>query len=175
MKQGKTVEGLVAGAVLQKPLGTITIDGTTYTIDRPRVATHILVSELISRLPMVRQTDNVEEQVSEALRVARDCRPILGEIAAVLVLGAKHLTEERIIENKRFFGLIKTRKNIVVDLKRELADRLLLELSPEDLKDLIVSCLHNQQLSVFFGVITSLYEVNLLKPTSEVQTIASGH
>ena len=69
-----TIESIVADALLQKPLGSITIDGQKYTIDRPRVATLILVSKLISQIPDI-NTKLVDEadKLAEGLRVAQDC------------------------------------------------------------------------------------------------------
>ncbi len=174
MKGTKTIEQIVADAVMQKPLGTFSFGDREYVIDRPRLATLVEVSALISRIPQVNMNADIENQATEVLRVAKDCR-ILAEIAAVIILGVKHTTEERTIEKRRLFGLIKHKETVKVNLREELADKLLLEMSPRDLADLISATLHNQQLSVFFGVITSLNEVNLLKPTSEVPTIASGH
>lgn len=174
MKKNTTIEGLVSGAVQQSPLGTFTIDGREYTIDRPRVRTLITVSELISRLPEVNVgVETTEKMVMESLRAAKDC-DILGDIAAVLILGAKHLTEEREIVRKALFGLIRYKKTVVIDARKELADKLLLELGCDELKSLITECLVHLQTPSFFALITSLYEVNLLKPTGEVKTTASG-
>lgn len=174
MKQNPTIEELVSGAVQQSPLGTFTIDGREYTVDRPRVRTLIIVSELISRLPGVNAGANsTAEKITEALRVAKDCA-VLGEIAAVLILGAKHLTEERKVTEKALFGLVKREKTVIVDVRKELAEKLLLELSCDELKELIEECLVHLRVPGFFSLITSLYEVNLLKPTGEVKTTQSG-
>lgn len=172
-KNPTTIEQLVSGAVQQSPLGTIIIDGREYSIDRPRVRTLIVVSELISKLPEIRTTSDMTERVTEAIRVAKDCS-ILGEIAAVLVLGAKHLTEERKVVKKALFGLVKREETVVVDVKKELAEKLLLELSSDELKELIEECFVHLRVPSFFSLITSLSEVNLLKPTGEVITTQSG-
>ncbi len=169
-----TIESLVSRAVQQQPLGTIKIEGNSYTIDRPRVRTVIVVSELISRLPGVNTgAADIKTQIMEGLKTAKDSE-VVGEIAAVLILGAKHLTEERIVEKKRLFGLIKTTSKVVVDKKKELADTLLLELGNDELQELITECLSYQKVHRFFGLIASLYEVNLLKPTGEATMTASG-
>lgn len=169
-----TIETLVSDAVLQAPVGTITIDGREYSIDRPRVRTLIVVSEIISRLPaMDVKADSIEKKIIESLRAAKDCS-LLGEIAAVLILGAKNLTEERKIEKRRFFGLFKSVKTVTVDARKELADRLLMELDCESLKELIETCLAQQQIPCFFQLTTSLYGVNLLRPTEVAKTTAFG-
>lgn len=169
-----TIENLVSKAVQQEPLGTIKIGGRAYTIDRPRVRTVIKVSELISTLPGVNtQAKDIMTQIIEGLKAAKDSE-VVGEIAAVLILGAKHLTEERVIEKKRLFGLIRTTTTTVVDRKKELADELLLELGSDELQELITECLSYQKVHHFFGLIASLYEVNLLKPTGEAEMTASG-
>lgn len=175
MKNNKTTtESLASDAVQQKPLGTIRIGDETFTIDRPRVRTVITASALISRLPgMNTGIKDIKSQVMEGLRTAKDSE-VVGEIAAVLILGAKHLTEERVIEKKRLFGLIKTTSTVIVDKKKELADKLLLELGSDELSDLISDCLSYQKVHHFFGLIASLCEVNLLKPTGEAITTASG-
>ena len=170
----KTIESQASDAVQQKPLGTFRIGDDVYTVDRPRVRTIIIVSELISRLPGVNiKVQTSGEQLMEVLRTAKDSEA-LGEIAAVLILGAKHLTEERTIERRQFFGLKKTVRTIVVDKKKELADKLLLELDSDELSDLILEALSYQKTNRFFALIASLYEVNLLKPTVEATTTASG-
>ena len=169
-----TIETIVADALLQKPLGAITIDGQKFTIDRPRVATLILVSKLISQIPKINtKLKDEADKLAEGLRVAQDCH-ILGNIAAALILGAKEITQERIVEKKHLWGLITTRKKVTVNLHQELADKLLMELSNEELFLLVVECLKRQDIPIFFDTITSLYEVNLLKPTSEVTTTAFG-
>ena len=153
MKGAKTIEQIVADAVMQKPLGTFSIGGREYSIDRPRLATLVEVSALISQIPQVNLDANIENQAMEVLRVAKDCR-ILADIAAVIILGVKHTTEERITEKIRRFGPIKIKytETVKVNLRKELADKLLLEMSPRDLADLISATLQNQQLSAFFGV-----------------------
>lgn len=175
MKSKTTIEKLVSDAVQQSPLGTFSIDGREYVIDRPRVRTMIVVSELISQLPEVKQDKDatLADVLEQSLRVAKDCA-ILGDIAAVLILGAKHLTEEREIEKRRLFGLIRRKEKVTVDARRELADKLLLELDGDELKQLIETCLVHLKIPAFFALITSLSEVNLLKPTGEVTTTQSG-
>ena len=169
-----TIESIVADALLQKPLGSITIDGQKYTIDRPRVATLILVSKLISQIPDINsKLVDEADKLAEGLRVAQDC-PVLGDIAAALILGAKQVTQQRQVKKKYLWGLITIHKNVTINLHQELADKLLMELSSDELFMLVVECLKRQDIPIFFDTITSLYEVNLLKPTSEVTTTASG-
>ena len=103
----KTIEQKVADTILQRG-EEITVGGKTYTAAPASTATLILASEAISRLPQtVLDTGKVME---ESLSVAKDCRP-LGEIAAILVLGAKHLTEtvktRREVERRRLWGLVR--------------------------------------------------------------------
>lgn len=64
MKSKTTIEKLVSDAVQQSPLGTFSIDGREYVIDRPRVRTMIVVSELISQLPEVKQDKTPPSRMS---------------------------------------------------------------------------------------------------------------
>lgn len=105
------------------------------------------------------------------LHYARFYRP-LGDIAAVLILGAKNLTEERIEvrEERRLFGLIrhKTETKVVVDKKAELSKLILDNVRPTILFDVVVQRLQDTEIGSFFAITTSLSEANILKPTKEV-------
>lgn len=105
------------------------------------------------------------------LHYARYYRPI-GDIAAVLILGAKNLIEYRtIVQEKRYlFGLIrrKTETTIKVDKKAELAKIILENVSPTTLFNVVVQRLQDMEIGSFFAITTSLSEANILKPTKEV-------
>lgn len=96
----------------------------------------------------------------------------LGDIAAVLILGAKNLTEERVVmqEKRYLFGLIKRRseKKIKVDKRAELAKAILENVRPTVLFNVVVQRLQDMEISSFFAITTSLSEANILKPTKEV-------
>ena len=162
-----TIESRVASAILERNVGNIEIEGITYDIAPPSIATLIVVSEFIASLPIVEKS----EIVNSVLHHARFFRP-LGDIAAVLILGAKNLTEERVVmqEKRYLFGLIKRRseKKIKVDKRAELAKAILENVRPTVLFNVVVQRLQDMEISSFFAITTSLSEANILKPTKEV-------
>lgn len=165
----ETIEGQVAATILQQPT-VIKIGEKTYTVAPPSVATMILVSEHVARLPAIK-LDN-ETLIEDVLRCAKDCRA-LGDIAAILVLGAKGVTQRvtrvRKVRQSRFFGLIKRDVEVsadeVLNRQAELARELLETLDAAELYSLVVQCLNTLRLADFFGLTTFLCEINLTKPT----------
>ena len=166
----KTIEQKVGDAVLQRPK-EININGRHFTVAPPSVSTLILASEAISLLPQV-QLDKAKI-VEEVLFVAKDCR-MLGDIAAILILGAKGLKETVTTKRKYFFGLFARSITETVDRKAELSKWLLEELDTAQLNKLIFELLKDFNLGDFFGTTTFLIEINLLRPTKVVETTASG-
>lgn len=165
----KTIEQKVADAILQKPT-EIQIGEKKYTVAPPSVATLILVSETVSLLPHLKLEDtNVAKEV---LSVAKDCR-MLGDIAAIMILGASNLTETvqkpTIITRRALWGLIKLNhtyvRDVVIDKKKQLAQEIIETLSPSELHALVTRLLSNMELGDFFAVTTFLTEVNLMRPT----------
>lgn len=168
--ESMTIEQRVASAVLEKATDSIEIGGEVYPLGDPCMATLILVSELISTMPVVEKVPK-EQIVYSVLHHAKDFKGI-GELCAVLILGAGHLTEEReIIENKRFLGIFrrKVRKKVVIDKKTALAREINLNLRPSVIFDCIIKRLQDMEVAHFFSIITSLSEANILKPTREVE------
>lgn len=159
----RTIESKVADAILERNVGKIEIDGSVYEIAAPSIATLILVSEIVSQFPIVRED---ADQVTSVLHHAKEFRG-LGDLAAVLILGAKNLTETRTIR-KKFLGLTVHRKRITVDKQAELAKLFLENIRPSVLLEVIVKRLIDLEVGDFFGITTSLTEVNILKPTKEV-------
>ena len=99
------MESEVADAILQEPLEVV-IDGTTYSVPQPTVATLVKVSKYISYLPSINaDTDNV---LLEMLRKAKDCKTV-GKIAAIMVLGAKRVNENRVSQYTRYVVKTKNR------------------------------------------------------------------
>lgn len=96
----------------------------------------------------------------------------LGDIVAVLILGAKGLTETvtRKVVKKRFFGLIKSEKEeiITIDRKAELSKLVLDNIRPSVMLNIIIRRLNDLEIGDFFGITTSLAEANILSPTKEV-------
>ena len=158
-----TLENKTARTVLQQAV-TVEIGDENYDVAPPTIATLILASAAISQLPKIK-LDN-EKIASECLSIAKDCE-VLGEIVAILILGAKGLKESR----RSFFGL----KTIEIDKQADLAKKILCELSPKQLHDLFAKLLTGMDLAFFFATTASLIEINLLRATKEMEeTTASG-
>jgi hypothetical protein len=158
-----TIEKITCDAILQNSI-EITVVGKKYFVAPPSIATLIEASKYISQLPelQVNKNGNI---VMEALSVAKDC-VFLGDIVAILILGKKNLATEK----KLFFGLVKyTRNN-----QKKLAHEILLNLSAEELNDLLAELLNRLKVDFFFSISTFLNEVNMLKKTKMSETTASG-
>lgn len=166
----KTIEQKTTDTILQRAQ-EISIGNEVYQVSPPTTATLILASELIIKLPSIKLDE--DNMITEALYIAKDCR-VLGDIVAVLILGAKNLRTAKTIVKKRLFGLIRETEQIVVDNQAELADKVLNYLSPQQFNQLLNHLLKTMQVSDFFGSTTSLVEINLLRQTREVVTIPSG-
>jgi hypothetical protein len=165
-----TIESKVSKTILQQQ-EEITVGGEIYKVSPPSTATLILASEAISQLPSV-ELDS-ENIVYECLYVAKDCR-VIGDIISIIILGAKNITETKKVVTKRFFGLIRDEKEVTVDNKATLAQKLLEDLGPQELHNLMAKLLKSMQLSDFFGLTASLIEINLLRKTRGAVTTASG-
>lgn len=165
----KTIEQKVSETILQQP-EEITVGEKKYKAAPPSIATLILVSEAVSRLPQLKL--DTEKVVEESLSVAKDCRA-LGDIIAILILGAKHLTEtvkHREIKEKRYLcGLLRRKHEVevevTIDRKAELAKEILENISPTNLYILFATLLQKMQIQDFFGLTTFLTEINLLRQT----------
>lgn len=184
-QQPPSVEERVADAMLQSPV-EIDIAGRRYKAEPPTVATLILVSREISRLPHLKlDSANV---ASETLRVARDCEP-LGRIAAILLLGAKRCDEPAVTDGERSKGFKRIcecltrlfRRGSAItrrdgETRMERLSRTLLEtVSPSGLNSLIGRLLQGMELGDFFALTAFLTEVNLTRPTkAENPTTAPG-
>ena len=167
----KPIEEIVADTILQKKM-TVEIGGEIYEVAPPSTATLILVSKEIAKLPTI-EVNNDTDILTETLRIAKDCS-FLGDIVAILILGANRITEEKRVVKKRCFGLINDVSDITVNRQKELADLLLRHKSPKELNELTAHLLSSMEIGDFFGLTTSLLKVNLTKPTKEVGTTVSG-
>ncbi len=174
----KAIESKVAAAILQQPI-EVNIGSDVYHVAPPSVATLILASEAAARMPQISLDEN--KIIDESLAVARYCRPI-GEFAAILILGAKGLKGTKEVEEERIrrvcgvrCGKRKMKRQVEYDAKQELAARLLDDLTPRELYQLIARLLQQMQIGDFFGVTTFLTEINLLRPTKvDEKTTAFG-
>jgi hypothetical protein len=177
METKETIQQQVAETLLQQE-EIINIGDKQYAIAPPSIATLVLASEVVSKLPHVKLD---EERIMEGtLAIAKDCA-ILGDLAAVLVLGAKHIKDEvaiRKIEEKRhLWGLYKTKEITITTIsKREqLAKELMEDLTPREMQNLIAQIIAKMQVGDFFGLTTFLIEITLTQPTKvETEATASG-
>lgn len=161
----ENLESKVANCILEISQDSIKIAGEDYEIVPPTPATLILISKLVSTMPMI--DTNPNNVFNEILAKAKDLS-VLGEIAATLVLGAKRIKERRHISVK--IKPWRMKRMLEVDY---LADKILEEITNADLLTLLSDRLNNMQIGDFFVVTTSLSAANLLKRTKEVET-ASG-
>jgi len=162
----KTIETKTAEAITQEP-EKVTVGDRSFIVQPPSVATLILVSEAVSRLP--RFNSDGQNVLEQTLANAKNCEP-LGEIAAILILGARAIREAQEPRKQSRWSLIRNgwRK---ADSGRETASkseltRLLLEqMTPRELFNLIARLLNRMQIADFFGLTTFLTEINLLRQT----------
>lgn len=181
----ETTEKKVADAILENATDSITIGGVDYPIAPPTTATLILVSSLVSTMPVVDK--GAANPLYEVLATAKDMA-VVGKIAATLILGAKRVKERRkAVKTEAGAGTVARRrwhwpwrtaggteaKPVEVLEVDALAERLLDEVPTQRLCDIVVKRLGQSQFGDFFVLTTSLSEVNLLRRTREVET-ASG-
>ena len=166
----ENIEKKVADTILQREEQVI-IGNKTYYTAPPSIATLILVSEAVSRLPRL-DGDNL---MGDTLAKAKDCRP-LGEIVALFILGAKAARETKSVTEKQrrtyLWGLIKRTATVTREVSRmdALADELLEALTPKELNLLTARLLQRMQIADFFGLTTFLTGVSLTRPTKVVES-----
>lgn len=162
-----TIESRVAATILERSVATLEIEGVTYRIAPPTLGTLILASEIVSFFPQIGEVED-KQRIFTALFTAKDFAK-LADLAAVLILGAKHQYEmrEEVIVRKYFFGLIKRKKTLKkeVDVRAELAQKILNNVRPSVLFEVIIKRLRDNEIMTFFAITTSLNAVNILKPT----------
>jgi len=161
MRRDKSIEQRTADAIMQKEQEVI-IGGTTYKVAPPTTATLMETSILIAKMP--RELPNKDNIVMEALRLGKYAN-IVGQIIATIILGEKNLFEDRQTV-KRFLGIKKINK-VRIDRREELAKIIIQELPPSKLSEVLANLLLGLEVSDFFGVTTSLIEINILKPTKK--------
>lgn len=162
-----TIEQMVCDTILQQPT-YITVGNKEYAVAPPVASTLIQVSKYISQLPQISmQPDGLQT----ALAYACDCE-FAADVVAILILGRENLVSEKVIEKRRLWGLIPSKKTIIrVDNQKILAQTLLDELSWKEISGLGKEILSKMEVGFFLGFTNSLLEINLLRST---ETIASG-
>lgn len=170
MEDNKNIETRAAETILQQPMEFV-VGGTAYKVAPPSLATLILVSEEIAKMPSDRI--DPDDMVFGTIARAGDYRPV-ADTLAILILGAKGLTGTRRCEKKCLFGLVSRVKEETVDRKAELSRKILTECTPSELYKMLVQILKRMEITDFFALTVSLTAVNLLRRTKETVTTVSG-
>lgn len=164
-KRYTDIEQRVASAILERKDTAIEVDGRQYKIAPPSIATLILISEIVATLPVIDRTTVLKEQVvAYVLHYAKDYKA-LGQIAAILILGAKACKDSSTSRWNRILRFFHLRAKTE---QEQLAEAILLNVRPTILFDTIVQRLQDMEISTFFAITTSLSEANILRPTKEV-------
>jgi len=164
-----SIEKKVAKTILQEKQ-TIDIAGCKYEVSQPSLATLIKVSSIASTLPILSINDN--KVLEQAIAVAPECGHQIAEIVATMILGV-HKEQEMPFKalfsrfKRLLFGEGKTAYN-------NLVNTLMHEVTPRELGNLVVSLISTMHIEDFFGVTISLNEINLLRPTREMETTQHG-
>lgn len=156
------IESKVAAAILEKNVGELEIDGRTYAIAPPSIATLILVSEEVAKLPIVERVGS-DKMPYHVLHYAKDFSA-LGKIFATLILGAKEVLLAKRSPWYRITHIGRKKQSKC----EELAELILNNVRPSILFDILVKRLLDMEISSFFAITTSLSEANILRPTKEV-------
>lgn len=174
--ENKTLEQQVADTILQRRTTSLEIGGHVYDIPAPTPATIMMVSEEAAKMPQI--SKNPKSIFNETLRTARHCGAV-GRIAAILVLGAKRIRENRrvVVAERRRWSWRKLRLTTERETVGELdfvAGRIMEDITPATLNEAVTRRLMEMQLGDFFGLTTSLSEINTLAATREVEPTAHG-
>lgn len=154
----RTIEKKVSEAILQQQR-QITIDGKKYTYGKPSVATIIMISELVSELPIADPDIKQSDLVAEVMKIAKDCK-VIGRIVATIILGAKRIKQMQGELPKKHWWQKQPKNEL-----DELSERVLLEMSPQEIAKIITEQLIHLEIGSFFGITVSLVNQNALKPT----------
>lgn len=166
----KRMETLVAETILQTPQ-VIKVKEKEYLVAPPTTATLIAASRYIVELPDI--VLNGEGDITPQVLAYASKYDYLSQVAAIMILGAKGLTEKRRVSKRRFFGLIEYDVDEeTVDKQAELAKELNETLSPEEMHLLLAELLKMMRTDYFFASTIFLQKVNLLGRMVNDQTVS---
>lgn len=156
----KNIEAKVAEAILQAHK-EIKVGDDVYNVAPPSLGTLILISEHISKIPedLSFVVEEPEDVINATLKNAKDCR-FLAEIGAILILGAKNINRKKRVSKWPFSKDLNERDYIT--------DKIVTEMSPSELFNLIIGLINTLEIRDFFQLTTFLQGVNLSKPTRKV-------
>ncbi len=150
----QTIEEQVASTVLQEKK-RIKVGAYSFDVAPPTLATLILASKCISKIPIREFDKNITEEV---FANAEDCEAF-SELASILIIGAKRPSFWERFPIISYFAKRKQRK---------LAKRIQNQLSLKEVFLLIQAILKEMEFEYFFALTTFLSDINLLKKTREV-------
>ncbi len=139
---------------------SVNIGGESYNVAPPSIATLILFSKYVSKLP--------KESLSEKTAIASllqnaDKLHYVGYAIASVILGAEKVKSKQ-STIKRFWHKIFNKKT-----ELELLAEKINHSDVENVSNVFLTILSSLKLNVFFQLTTSLIEMNLTKPTREVE------
>jgi hypothetical protein len=152
----KNIEKRASETILQKPFSVV-VGKNTYEVAPPSVATLILVSEDVAKMPQINISKSSEEIVTTVLRTAKDCK-FIGNILAILILGAKKAEQKRKWWQKH-------------NKKTALAKEILYNYSPKELQKILFELLARMEIADFFALTVSLTQINLLENEKTGETV----
>lgn len=164
-KKHSTIEEKVAATVLEQPLASITIGTKEYKIAPPSIATLALVSTEVSHFPNIPSNIPRSKIAEYVLHNAHRFTGI-GNIIAILVLGAKAIRDDRqsyIRRLARRFHILNNETR-----KERLSRAILEEMRPSEVFQIFLKCFGQSDIVDFFAITTSLSAANILKAEKEV-------
>ena len=149
------IEKQVANAILQKDI-EIVLGSRQIKVPRPTLGTMIEVSKMISEFGITDVKTDLQNALTETIRIAKDCDK-LADILALLILGAK-----KAVSRIKIFGISINIKNRQKRLKKEILENL----SPKPIAEAIAAIFGEMECGFFLSIITILKQGNILKPTT---------
>lgn len=170
MRGKRNIERKASDTLLEKRM-EVMVGGHRYSVAPPTLATLMEVSGLIGG---AKDWDNVEDEVAGvALMRAMDA-PMICEVVSTLILGANRAEGETSWLEDMWLEIKSWRRsNEKIGAsyeanKKLLVERLMHEVTPNELLGLMTTLLEGMELGSFFGITTFLRELNVAKPTREV-------
>lgn len=149
------IEKQVANAILQKDI-EIVLGSRKIKVPRPTLGTMIEVSKMISEFGITDVKTDLQNALTETIRIAKDCDK-LADILALLILGTK-----KAVSRIKIFGISITIKDRQKRLKKEILENL----SPKPIAEAIAAIMGEMECGFFLSIITILKQGNILKPTT---------
>lgn len=172
MRGKRDIERKASDTLLEKRM-EVMVGGHKYSVAPPTLATLMEVSGLIGG---AKDWDNVADEdtvAGVALMRAMDA-PMICEVVSTLILGANRAVGEGSWLEGMWLKIKSWKRNneeigasYEAD-KKLLVERLMYEVTPNELLGLMTTLLEGMELGSFFGITTFLRELNVAKPTREV-------